>query len=99
MTGHLVAGCRHCGRAKVNRPRGLCWVCYHSVREQYPATSKFANRASRAIGNTDFYGRFCPAPSPTAALPGSAEKVEAMAERAAQLVSLWHPADARKELV
>jgi hypothetical protein len=38
--------CRHCGRARVNRPRGLCWTCYHlpGVRDLYPSTSKFVSR-------------------------------------------------------
>lgn len=37
-------GCRHCGGGPVNRPRGLCWTCYHKpgVRELYPSASKYA---------------------------------------------------------
>lgn len=29
--------CRHCARAKVNRPLGLCWRCYYTpgLREHY----------------------------------------------------------------
>lgn len=35
--------CRHCGKGKVCRPRGLCWRCYYTpgVRDLYPSTSKF----------------------------------------------------------
>jgi hypothetical protein len=83
--------CRHCQRSKVNRPRGLCWSCYYrpGVRENYPSTSKFARRG---VGN------FCgsaPLPDPTSALPGSAEKLAVLEERARQRLSLFHPDDAR----
>ena len=59
--------CRHCHRASVNRPRGLCWSCYYTpgVRERYPSTSKFARRG---VGN--FCGNAQPC-EPTAALPGT----------------------------
>lgn len=35
------ACCRHCGRPKVNRPRGLCWSCWYKpgVKELYAAYS------------------------------------------------------------
>jgi hypothetical protein len=44
--GQVDAICRHCGKKKVNRPRGLCWACYYTpgVKELYPVTSKFAPR-------------------------------------------------------
>jgi hypothetical protein len=83
--------CRHCHQTKVNRPRGLCWGCYYrpGVREKYPSTSKFARRG---IGN--FCGQ-APSPScPTAALPGTPEKVAVLAERARNRQTLWHPNDA-----
>lgn len=82
--------CRHCQQAKVNRPRGLCWSCYYrpGIREQYPSTSKFGRRG---VGN--FYGS-APLPvRPTAAPPGSAEKLAILAERARLKQSLWHPDD------
>ena len=83
--------CRHCQRVRSNRPRSLCWSCYYTpgVREQYPSTSKFARR-----GVGDFNGRCAPAAVPTAALPGSPEKVVILEERAQQRQSLWHPQDA-----
>lgn len=86
--------CRHCQKVNSNRPRGLCWSCYYSpgVREQYPSTSKFARRG---VGN--FNGRSTLPPIPTDALPGSAEKLAILEERARLGVSLWHPADARLE--
>jgi hypothetical protein len=55
----------------------------------YPSTSKFARR-----GVGDFNGRTGLAAEPTTALPGSAEKVEVLAERARLGLSLWHPHDA-----
>jgi hypothetical protein len=39
-------------------------------------------------------GRIPLPPFPTAALPGTAQKVAIMAERARQRVALWHPGDA-----
>jgi len=82
--------CRHCGRAKVNRPRGLCWSCYYApgVREKYPSTSKFARR-----GEGNFNGNPDAPPTPTRATPGSDEKIAILAERARLKQSLWHPDD------
>jgi len=38
--------CRHCQRAPVSRPRGLCWGCYYTptIRDLYPSVSKFGRR-------------------------------------------------------
>ena len=84
--------CRHCQKVKSNRPRGLCWSCYYrpGVRDQYPSTSKYARR-----GVSDFNGKTAQAALPTNALPGTAEKVAVLAERARLGLSLWHPLDAR----
>ena len=83
--------CRNCQRVESNRPRGLCWSCYYKpgVRALFPSTSKFARRG---VGN----GRVdVPMPvEPTAAAPGSCDKLAVLEERASQGVSLWHPADA-----
>ncbi len=86
--------CRHCQKVKSNRPRGLCWSCYYTpgVREQYPSTSKFAQR-----GVDDFNGRAPLPPTPTSALPGTPEKVAVLMERARLKQALWHPLDARLE--
>ena len=84
--------CKHCGKNKVNRPRGLCWTCYYTpgVRDQHPSTSKFARR-----GTGNFTGN-APLPlAPTSALPGSPEKIEILAERARRREALWHPSDAK----
>jgi len=83
--------CRHCSRAKVNRPRGLCWTCYYKpgVRDQYPSTSKYARRgAGNFNGNPDV------ADEPTRAAPGSPEKIAILAERVRRKQALWHPDDA-----
>ena len=87
--------CRHCGRVKSNRPRGLCWSCYYTpgVREMYPSTSKFARR-----GVGDFNGTAQLAAQPTQATPGSPEKVAILEQRARLGLSLWHPLDAPMDL-
>jgi hypothetical protein len=86
--------CRHCQKVRSNRPRGLCWSCYYTpgVRDQYPSTSKYARR-----GVSDFVGKIRLAAQPTNALPGTAEKVAVLMERARLGVSLWHPDDATLE--
>jgi hypothetical protein len=83
--------CRHCQKVRANRPRGLCWSCYYTpgVRELYPSTSKFARR-----GVSDFNGAARRAAQPTAAVPGTPEKVAILAERARLGLDLWHPLDA-----
>ncbi len=90
----IVPTCRHCERHNVNRPRGLCWSCYYTpgVKEMYPSTSKYARRG---VGNLSG-GHEAPA-APTTADPGSPEKQDVLAERAAAGLSLWHPFDARWE--
>ncbi len=84
------APCRHCGRAKVNRPRGLCWTCYYTpgVKERHPNPSKFARRG---VGNLT--GNRPDPAGPTSARPGTAEKLAVLAERAKDGVNLWHPDD------
>lgn len=86
-----MALCRHCHERPVNRPRGLCWGCYYTpgIRECYPSTSKFARRG------TGIFKGSAPLPRvPTPALPGTPEKVAALADRAKNMQSLWHPLDA-----
>jgi len=84
--------CRACGVRNANKCRQLCWGCYYrpGVRDRFPPLpGKFNNR-----GVPDGNGaRPLPA-SPTAALPGSPEKVAVLEERARVRQSLWHPADA-----
>jgi hypothetical protein len=55
----------------------------------YPSTSKFARR-----GVSNFCGQAPLPPEPTEALPGTAEKVVVLEERARRGLALWHPGDA-----
>ena len=83
--------CRHCAKAKVNRPRGLCWVCWHkpAIRDLYPSTSKYARRGVGNLTGTR------PLPVPTTAVPGTAEKREVLWARALAGEALFHPRDAK----
>jgi hypothetical protein len=83
--------CRHCRRAAISRPRQLCWSCYYApgVRDLYPSTSKFGRR-----GPGNFCGKAPLPPFPTRALPGSAEKITLLIQRAQQRQELFHPDDA-----
>ena len=87
------AKCRHCGRPKVNRPRGLCWGCWgrRDVRESYPITSKFARRG---VGNSNAASK--PAASPCPHPQGSPGRIDTLSARAAAGESLWHPGDCRE---
>lgn len=90
----MIPVCKHCSKAKVNRPRGLCWSCYYTpgVKDQYPSTSKYARRG---VGN--FNGN-APIPcEPTIYPPGTPEKMAVLEERAKLKQALWHPLDAQYE--
>lgn len=91
--------CRHCGRPKVNRPRGLCWTCFYApgVRDKYPSESKFHPLANAVVEEeADFNGRIVEPDEPTTALPGTEEKVRVMIQRAALRQGLFHPNDATR---
>lgn len=82
--------CAHCGRAKVSRPRGLCWGCYYTpgVIDLHPSTSKYARRGvPNCTGDR-------PLPEPTTAAPGTPEKLAELERRAAAMLALHHPEDA-----
>lgn len=83
--------CRHCQETNANRPRGLCWTCYYQpdVRERYGPVSKYGRRG---LGN--FNGNTGLPAFPTTALPGSAEKIAILEQRARLRQSLFHPEDA-----
>lgn len=84
--------CRHCGARPANRPKCLCYPCYHTpgVREATPAKNKRGRR-----GVPDRVGLSPLPPGPTAAAPGSAAKLAVMESRAAAGYELHHPGDAR----
>ena len=85
--------CRHCGdpNRRVNRPRGLCWVCYYApgVRERYGPVAGFVG----SLTTKDYVGTR-PMPEPTQARPQTPEKLAVLMERAERGESLWHPQDA-----
>jgi len=85
--------CQHCGRNKQNRPRGLCWTCYYipGVRERYPFVEHRGSRRG-ALGG-DFNGRGPMPLEPTAAAPGTPEKMAVLRMRAAKGEQLFHPKD------
>ncbi len=84
--------CVHCKVGKVNRPRGLCWPCYHipGVKEQYPSTSMYARR-----GVSNITGAPKLPSKPTTEPPGTPAKIEVMGARAALGHEVFHPADAK----
>ena len=71
--------CRNCQKSKVNRPRGLCWSCYYKPGIR----QQFPSTIKFAVPTCS-----------TRAVPGSAEKIAILAERARNQQALWHPADA-----
>ncbi len=85
-----ATSCRHCKRGKVNRPRGLCLRCYYTpgVKDLYPSTSKYARRGVMNVAGVP------PEPEPTAAWPGTPEKLSVLEARAAAGQSLFHSLDA-----
>lgn len=81
--------CQHCHENYVNRPRGLCWTCYYTpgVKDLYPPPSKYC---VMGLGLTEPKNK----PIPTTAMPGTAEKVAVLCQRAERGEALWHPRDA-----
>lgn len=84
--------CVHCKRRRANRPRRLCWTCYHTpgVRQMYPPSDGWMERSALP----DYCGTSKPPVSPTDAAPGSLEKIAVLQERASSGLALWHPLDA-----
>jgi ribosomal protein S14 len=87
----ITPNCRHCGREKVNRPRGLCWTCHRSpaVRALYGPVSKYG---TRGVGHHGERRRLPPDPTDTP--PGTPERAAVYAERCRTGCTLWHPDDA-----
>lgn len=80
--------CRHCKVKRSNRPRGLCYCCYRTVRDLYAATSRYC------IAGLDYADEPRTPCCPTAARPGSADKMAVMQTRLTAGESLFHPLDA-----
>ncbi len=83
--------CRHCDKSPVTRPRGLCWVCYYTpgVKDQYGPISKYGRRGPDTLAKRTENDGKLPDPLPDL-VPGSEEKIAAMAERASRRESLFH---------
>lgn len=80
--------CRHCGHDKVNRPRGLCWTCYHDteIRQLY-AIAIYGYGADNKNPK--------PPTTPTTHSAGTIQRIMVYAERAKNGEQLWHPDDSR----
>jgi len=83
--------CRHCLERRATRAKQLCWHCSAdaSIRTQYQSTSKYAYRSQH---ERLFAARPCS--EPTSTRPGTPERMEVLAQRAARCEDLWHRADA-----
>jgi hypothetical protein len=65
--------CRHCGRAKVNRPLGLCWACYYApaVRALYPSASRYCPGGAGGRPRSGVVAPLFPPAGPAAPPPGA----------------------------
>lgn len=80
--------CRHCERTRRNLYRkGLCRQCHKRHANQYQSPYQHGQRSPIATGRL--------LPEPTAARPGTPEKIQVMIERAERGELLFHPLDGR----
>ncbi len=78
--------CRHCGKLKHVRARGLCYRCYN-----LPGVIARHSARPHKLFVDKWHG---PLPgSATSAPPGSAEKIAVMTARAGRGEQVFHPAD------
>ena len=91
--------CRHCGIHYANRPKGLCWRCWHkpdvNALYQRAHSGGWCNRNLNV--NVDFYGGYGLPDRPTIAAPKTAEKLAILAERCEAKRALWHPLDGHRD--
>lgn len=87
--------CRRCEQERGWLCRGLCTACYRDpvVREEYGAPPR--SGGGRPWPDADHCGDWGSPVTPCLGLPGSEAKVQALQERAALGISLWHPQDLR----
>ncbi len=87
--------CRHCGKTKLLKARGLCANCHSRphVRWRYASQSKYAQTEARLGVPADFMGLGEPT-EPTDAIPGTSEKKDVLRERVQRRQQLHHPEDA-----
>ena len=87
-----VTVCRHCQKAKVSRPRGLCWIVLLSAGLAGSVSRRPASSSTEASATST--SRRPPPPIPTSRSARFARKT-GRARRAARLKqALWHPDDA-----
>lgn len=88
-SGAPFVRCKHCNVGRAGRTRGLCWRCSTTpeIRDQHPTHPSY-----RASAQVDFYGT-PPLGVPTRAVPGTAEKIAELMDRAAKKLSLFNPKD------
>lgn len=81
--------CRGCGRRVSGLVNTLCRDC-----NAKPAMQAECRRLNRLEAPADFNGEAPLPDAPTPALPGTPQKVLALADRARASRALWHPDDA-----
>lgn len=87
--------CAHCGNVRASISRRLCWSCRQQpgLLEQYPPRANQHGGERRGDLNVNR-----PPGRGTKALPGTAEKFRVLMTRAAALLPMYSPGDARREL-
>lgn len=93
--------CLHCHARKASRPKGLCWRCYYTdgVALGHKPLSKYGTRyLDRQMEEGDICGGYSLPPAPTAAMPGTQEKMLVLAARVEARVALHHPLDAGEKV-
>ena len=88
--------CRHCPHEGRLRNRGLCWRCCidPNIRSQYPSRDD-----RRHDGDGDFYGGYELPPTLLMSPPGSDARIEELARRVRERVSLFRRDDRRYDEV
>lgn len=87
-----VVTCARCRRHKALHARGMCSRCYKIVR----ACEDRGVQPPAPPGDDPPRPRRRTPESPTAALPGTEEKIRVLSERYVRGEKLWHPEDARR---
>lgn len=86
-----MRSCKHCRGRTVSRPWGLCRACYSEpgLRQRHSAVDLC--HGTREV--LDRCGGYDLPRKPSAARPGTPEKIDVLAERARAGVMLFHPGD------
>lgn len=88
--------CQHCNTDRYIKGRGLCYFCYSkpAIKSMYSPKTNQRDIQMTCSRAGDFYGGYHPPAKPTPAMPGTEAKMQALAERVANRVALWHHQDA-----